>query len=95
MLNIVCDRLCGGLANAGIQARRMAAADVHDWLLRWFNPRPTLLGPGIEDRERLYALARYPDETEDGAVSYPPLTLPPLFRVWLSVCAGSFPHTVL
>ncbi|MDO2266582.1 hypothetical protein Q2451_25335, partial [Escherichia coli] len=29
------------------------------------------------------------------AVSYPPLTLPPLFRVWLSVCAGSFPHTVL
>lgn len=50
MLNIVCDRLCGGLANAGIQARRMAAADVHDWLLRWFNPRPTPLGPGAEDR---------------------------------------------
>ncbi len=61
MLNIVCDRLCGGLANAGIQARRMVAADVHDWLLRWFNPRPTLLGPGAEDRERFYALARYPE----------------------------------
>ncbi len=66
MLNIVCDRLCGGLANAGIQARRMVAADVHDWLLRWFNPRPTLLGPGAEDRERFYALARYPDSAEDG-----------------------------
>jgi conjugative transfer ATPase len=66
MLNIVCDRLCGGLANAGIQARRMVAADVHDWLLRWFNPRPALLGPGAEDRERFYALARYPDSTEDG-----------------------------
>ncbi len=65
MLNIVCDRLCGGLANAGIQARRMVAADVHDWLLRWFNPRPTLLGPGAEDRERFYALARYPDSTEE------------------------------
>ncbi len=64
MLNIVCDRLCGGLANAGIQARRMAAADVHDWLLRWFNPRPTLLGPEAEDRERFYALARYPDADE-------------------------------
>ncbi|MFX8230942.1 TraC family protein, partial [Acinetobacter baumannii] len=50
MLNIVCDRLCGGLANAGIQARRMVAADVHDWLLRWFNPRPTMLGPGAEER---------------------------------------------
>jgi hypothetical protein len=45
MLNIVCDRLCGGLANAGIQARRMVAADVHDWLLRWFNPRPRCSGP--------------------------------------------------
>ncbi|WP_179219333.1 TraC family protein, partial [Pseudomonas aeruginosa] len=65
MLGIVCDRLCGGLANAGIQARRMVAADVHDWLLRWFNPRPTLLGPGVEDRERFYALARYPDSTEE------------------------------
>lgn len=64
MLSIVCDRLCGGLANAGIQARRMDAADVHDWLLRWFNPRPTLLGPGAEARERFYALAGYPEETE-------------------------------
>lgn len=68
MLNIVCDRLCGGLANAGIQARRLGAADIHDWLLRWFNPHPSLLGPGIEDRERFYALARYPEESEEGEV---------------------------
>ena len=68
MLNIVCDRLCGGLANAGIQARRLGAADVHDWLLRWFNPRPTLLGPGVEDRERFYAFARYPADTEAGEI---------------------------
>ncbi|RNK89766.1 conjugative transfer ATPase, partial [Xanthomonas vasicola pv. vasculorum] len=58
MLNIVCDRLCGGLANAGIEAWRMVAADIHDWLLRWFNPNPKLLGPGAEDRERFFALAR-------------------------------------
>ncbi|MBN9425063.1 MAG: conjugative transfer ATPase [Burkholderiales bacterium] len=68
MLSIICDRLCGGLANAGIQMRRMVAADIHDWLLRWFNPRPTLLGTEVEDRERFYALARYPDETEDGEI---------------------------
>ncbi len=67
-LGIVCDRLCGGLANAGIQAQRMGAQDVHDWLLRWFNPNPTLLGPGAEDRARFYALARYPDEAEDGEI---------------------------
>ena len=68
LLNIVCDRLCGGLANAGIQARRMGAASIHDWLLRWFNPHPALLGPGVEDRERFYALARYPDEIEEGEI---------------------------
>jgi len=68
MLNIVCDRLCGGLANAGIQTRRMDAADIHDWLLRWFNPRPTMLGPEAEDRARFYALARYPDEIEAGEI---------------------------
>lgn len=68
MLNIVCDRLCGGLANAGIEARRMVAADIHDWLLRWFNPNPKLLGPGAEDRERFFALARYPDKAEDGEI---------------------------
>src|SRR3546814_16541195 len=43
MINIVCDRLCGGLANAGIQDRRMNAAGVHEWLLRGFNPLPTLI----------------------------------------------------
>ncbi|MBG5754437.1 conjugative transfer ATPase [Pseudomonas aeruginosa] len=68
MLNIVCDRLCGGLANAGIQVRRMSGADIHDWLLRWFNPRPAMLGPDAEDRERFYALARYPDEPEEGEI---------------------------
>jgi len=65
-LATICDRLAGGLANAGVKARRLAAADVHDWLLRWFNPHPTLLGPGAEDRERFYALTRYPDEAEAG-----------------------------
>jgi len=68
MLNIVCDRLCGGLANAGIQVRRMSGADIHDWLLRWFNPRPAMLGPGADDREQFYALARYPEEAKEGEI---------------------------
>jgi conjugative transfer ATPase len=65
-LNTVCERLAGGLANAGVKARRLTAADIHDWLLRWFNPRPTLLGPKAEDRERFYDLTRYPEEIEPG-----------------------------
>jgi conjugative transfer ATPase len=64
-LTTVCDRLTGGLANAGVRVRRLGAADIHAWLLRWFHPHPTLLGPTPEDRERFYALARYP-EPNDG-----------------------------
>ena len=51
----------GGLANAGVAARRLGAAEVYDWLLRWFNPAPTLLGPDAADQARFYALARYPE----------------------------------
>jgi conjugative transfer ATPase len=68
VLTTICDRLVGGLANTGVKARRMEAADIHNWLMRWFNPYPTLLGSGIEDRERFYALTRYPDEPEEGEI---------------------------
>ena len=67
-LTTICDRLVGGLANAGVKSRRMAADDIHDWLLRWFNPHPTLLGPSADDRERFYELTRYPEETEQGEI---------------------------
>jgi len=67
-LNTVCERLTGGLANAGVHSQRLGAPDIYDWLLRWFNPHPTLLGPSEADRERFYALARYPEETEPGEI---------------------------
>ncbi|MEF9677087.1 conjugative transfer ATPase [Pectobacterium aroidearum] len=60
-LSVVCDRLSGGLANAGIRAQRLDASHIHNWLLRWFNPHPTLLGHSAEDRERFYQLTAYPD----------------------------------
>ena len=65
-LNVICDRLVGGLSNAGIRARRLQAADIHAWLVLWFNPRPTMLGPTLEDRERFYRLTAYPTESEPG-----------------------------
>ncbi|WP_312975055.1 conjugative transfer ATPase [Stutzerimonas nitrititolerans] len=67
-LNRVCDRLVGGLAHAGVRARRLGAADIHAWLLRWFNPHPTQLGNSAKNRERFYALTRYPDEQEPGEI---------------------------
>lgn len=65
-LNVVCERLAGGLANAGVQAHRLDAAAIHAWLLPWFNPGPALLGPTDEDRERFYRLASYPEDPEEG-----------------------------
>lgn len=65
-LATVCDRLVGGLSNAGIKAVRLTAAEIHGWLLRWFNPHPTWVGPSSEDRERFYQLAAYPTEKEPG-----------------------------
>ncbi|MBG6481001.1 conjugative transfer ATPase [Pseudomonas aeruginosa] len=67
-LATICARLVGGLSNAGVKARRRGAADIHDWLLRWFNPNPGALGSTAEDRERFYALARYPEEREEGEI---------------------------
>ncbi|EXF93736.1 conjugal transfer protein [Pseudomonas fluorescens HK44] len=67
-LTTICDRLIGGLSNAGVKSRRLGAADIHDWLLRWFNPAPTLLGEAAEDRERFYALTRYPEEMTEGDI---------------------------
>ncbi|TCL02180.1 conjugative transfer ATPase [Sodalis ligni] len=65
-LTTISDRLTGGLANAGVKAQRLDAADIHAWLLRWFNPHPTLLGDSADDRGRFYALTRYPDEPTPG-----------------------------
>lgn len=67
-LTTVCDRLVGGLANAGVKARRLGAADIHAWLLRWFNPHPTMLGDAPADRERFYRLAAYSDDADEGAL---------------------------
>jgi conjugative transfer ATPase len=65
-LQTVCDRLTGSLASAGVRSKRMDAAAIHDWLLRWFNPRPSLIGDTPADRERFYALTSYPTEETPG-----------------------------
>lgn len=67
-LDLVCERLTAGLTSTGIKSQRLDAADIHYWLLRWFNPNPTLLGESFTDRERFYQLTAYPEETEAGEV---------------------------
>ena len=67
-LTTVCERLTGGLSHAGINARRLGAAEIHNWLLAWFNPRPTFLGENAEAQKRFYELTRYPPEREPGEI---------------------------
>jgi hypothetical protein len=65
-LNAICDRLQGGLRNVGVKCTRMEGPQIHHWLLRWFNPKPALLGPTEEDRKRFYELTAYPQTCEPG-----------------------------
>jgi conjugative transfer ATPase len=53
-LKVICDRLVGSLANAGIKAERMDGHAIRHWLVRWFNPRPDHLGPTEADIRRFY-----------------------------------------
>lgn len=55
-LNQVCDRLASALAGAGIAVHRQNGAQIHAWLLRWFNP-----APDWTDRETLYRTAAHED----------------------------------
>jgi conjugative transfer ATPase len=67
-LENVCARLCASLASADVRAQRLKAADIHDWLLAWFNPNPTHLGEDAEALARFRSLARYPPETSEGEI---------------------------
>ena len=59
-LKIICDRLTGGLANAGIQSHRMEAHAIRHWLIHWFNPRPDHLGPCDTDIRRFFDMVCQP-----------------------------------
>jgi conjugative transfer ATPase len=64
----VSGRLCASLASAGVRTKRLTAADIHDWLLAWFNPYPTLLGEDAESVSRFRSLTKYPPEVEEGEI---------------------------
>ncbi len=66
MLNQTCERVTGALAGAGVLCVRQNGAQVHDWLLRHFNPSPAWV-----EKETLYRDAAYFDrrDTPEGAMA--------------------------
>ncbi|MFJ5299194.1 conjugative transfer ATPase [Pseudomonas sp. NPDC088368] len=67
-LQNICERLVGGLANAGIKTRRMDGHDIRHWLLHWFNPHADHLGSSRKDIDQFFELvnarAGTPEEDE-------------------------------
>ena len=57
-LNITCERVTNALSAAGLQCHRLTGHEVHDWLLRWFNPAPTML----DTPDAFYAACAYSEK---------------------------------
>ncbi|MHA7594355.1 conjugative transfer ATPase [Pantoea sp. XAF26B01_ASV70] len=58
LLNQVCGRLTSAMSGAGIRSVRQNGEQIHNWLLRWFNPAPQWT-----DKATLYRCARHSDDT--------------------------------
>ncbi|WMU75056.1 conjugative transfer ATPase [Enterobacter bugandensis] len=66
MLNQTCERVTGALAGAGVICVRQNGAQVHDWLLRHFNPNPEWVDKGTLYRDAAYFDSR---DTLEGVMS--------------------------
>jgi conjugative transfer ATPase len=66
MMNQCCERITSALNGAGIRTERQNGHQVHDWLLRLFNP-----APDITDKDTLYRAAAYFDKRDEPAGTMP------------------------
>ncbi|WP_245853353.1 conjugative transfer ATPase [Pasteurella oralis] len=58
-LNATCESVTNSLLGAGVKSTRQTGKQVHEWLLRWFNPAPTL----YDDPEDFYQTCCYTQKT--------------------------------
>jgi conjugative transfer ATPase len=60
-MNDVATKWIASLASAGIRVRRGTGRDLYEWLLKWFNPKPTLTEG---DSDKLLEIAPYPGDDD-------------------------------
>ncbi|MGR3808205.1 conjugative transfer ATPase [Pasteurella testudinis] len=60
-LNNACERIVNSLQSAGLYIERQAGKQIHEWLLRWFNPAPDM----FESAEHFYQQCSYPEQPTD------------------------------
>ncbi|HHB7050249.1 TPA: conjugative transfer ATPase [Klebsiella pneumoniae] len=65
MLNQTCERVTGALNGAGVVCVRQNGGQVHDWLLRHFNPSPEWVDKGVLYRDAAYFDSR---DTPEGTM---------------------------
>ncbi|VEJ09393.1 conjugative transfer ATPase [Actinobacillus delphinicola] len=58
-LNATCESVTNALLGAGVKSKRCNGYEVHQWLLRWFNPNPV----DYERAEDFYKVAHYTEST--------------------------------
>ncbi|EFL80063.1 MULTISPECIES: conjugative transfer ATPase [Pasteurellaceae] len=51
LLNNACERANGALTTAGLQVSRLKENAIKEWLLRWFNPNPSVNFEGLSNNE--------------------------------------------
>jgi conjugative transfer ATPase len=56
------DRFSAGMESAGIPVKRLSGKALHDWLFKWFNPKPETTGG---DALALLDLSPFPDDSAD------------------------------
>lgn len=95
-MNDVATKWVASLASAGIHARRGTGKDLYEWLLRWFNPKPTIADG---DPDKLLDVAPYPGD-EDLPFGYDlaerlTLTMPRSDNETATWWFDGLPHTVV
>ncbi len=50
-LNNACSRINGALTTAGLQLQRLDGEQIRQWLLRWFNPNPSINFEGLSNND--------------------------------------------
>lgn len=60
-LNAICESVTNSLLSAGVKCKQLDGKQVHQWLLRWFNPAPTL----FDNPEEFYKTCHYTQKTTE------------------------------
>lgn len=63
-LNNACSRINGALTTAGLQLHRLDGEQIRQWLLRWFNPNPSINFEGLSNNDCYHLFGKQSSDDE-------------------------------